>query len=397
MDSYRLSESARFYSLGHDAALAGRKRDGASAGRSTRLHTPCSTRAHTALLMILTLRDMSLGWLGRVAGYLGLVVCSGCGQERSLENFGGPTMGSHYAVVYAHGTGQPDSEVLHREVDAILGELDQQMSLWRSDSDIVQFNSLPANSCQTVPASILQLVRFGDYLARESNGAFDVTVEPLMELWGFSPDSVPREPPTRKELGSVRAQVGYRGLRIDVQRLCKTSDVRVDLNSIAAGYAVDRIGERLEALGLRDYLVQVNGELKTRGHKPDGAPWRVTLELPQNDHQAQQKVFALRNNSVSTSNDHSPVFGGVRHQGSRTLDATSGTPVNHGLVSVTVIHPSALMADGLSSLLLILGPERGWNYAQEHQIAAFFVIRADKRFIIHSNASFDRLVTEQPL
>ncbi|RMT79987.1 ApbE-like lipoprotein [Pseudomonas viridiflava] len=397
MDCYRLSERTRFYSLGHNVALADRQRDGACAGRSARRHTSCSTRAHTALLMVLTLRDMSLGWLGRVAGYLGLVVCSGCGQERSLESFGGPTMGSHYSVVYAHEAGQPGSEVLHREVDAVLGELDQQMSLWRTDSDIAQFNSLPANSCQTVPAPILELVRLGDYLARESNGAFDVTVEPLMELWGFSPDSVPREPPTRRELEGVRAQVGYQALRIDGQRLCKTADVRVDLNSIAAGYAVDRIGERLEALGLRDYLVQVNGELKTRGRKPDGSPWRVTLELPHNEHQAQQKVFALRNNSVSTSDDHSPVFGGARHQGSRTLDAVSGTPVNHGLVSVTVIHPSALMADGLSSLLLILGPERGWNYAQAHKIAAFFVIRADNRFIIRSNASFDLLSMERPL
>ncbi|ORC55735.1 thiamine biosynthesis protein ApbE [Pseudomonas floridensis] len=326
-----------------------------------------------------------------------MIFCSGCDPERSLQSFGGPTMGSHYSVVYTQGRGQPDSHALHREVDAILAEVDQQMSLWRTDSDIAQFNTLPANSCQKMPAPVLDMVRLGDYLSRESSGAFDVTIEPLMELWGFGPDSWPKDPPTRKQLDETRAKVDYRGLRVDDQRLCKTAAVRVDLNSIAAGYAVDRIGQRLEALGVRDYLVQVTGELKTRGRKPDGSAWRVTLELPHNEHQAMQEVFALHDNSVSTASDHAVFFGGARHQASRTLDALTGKPISHDLASVTVIHPSALMADGLSSLLLILGPERAWKYSQEHKIAAFFVIRADKRFIIRTNASFDLLTSEGPL
>ncbi len=399
MDGYRSSERGAVVVSGCNAILTGREAAGGVAVSLFRFFKPCPTRSRTALLSVFTLRDMSLRWFVKIAGSLGLILCSGCGQERSLQSFGGPTMGNHYSVVYAHEAGQPDGQALHHEVDVILAEVDQQMSLWRSDSELARFNDLPANSCRAMPESILTLVRVGQELSRESNGAFDVTVLPLMELWGYGPD-VPdgqaEQTPSRQQLDRTLVAVGYRGLRIDGQRLCKDFALQVDLNSIAAGYAVDRIGQRLEALGVHDYQVQLAGELKTRGRKPDGSAWRVTLEIPRTDRQTVQKVFALGSSSVSTSSDHTRFYGGDRHQGSRTLDALTGMPVDQGLASVTVVHPLAVMADGLSSVLLIMGAERGWNYAQEHQIAAFFVIRADKRFIIRTNASFDRLVTEQP-
>ena len=325
-----------------------------------------------------------------------LIVCSGCDQTRKLESFGGPTMGSHYSVMYGRTPDQPDKEVLRPEVETILAQIDQQMSLWHSDSDLERFNRLPANACQNMPDAILKLVRVGDQLSRESGGAFDLTVEPLMNLWGFGPHAIAEGVPSAQQVVRTRTRVGYRNLRIDGQRLCKDAAVHVDLNSIAAGYAVERISERMEALGLHDYLVQATGELKVKGSKPDGSPWRVTLEVPRDDSHIEHKVFPLNGYSVSTSGDYRRYLRQGSQHFSDTFDALTGTPIQHSLASVTVIHPSALMADGLSSLLLILGPERGWNYAQEHQIAAFFVIRADKRFIIRSNTAFDRLVVEEP-
>ncbi|KPX48127.1 hypothetical protein ALO68_200220 [Pseudomonas syringae pv. helianthi] len=348
--------------------------------------------------MVFTVRGMGLRGFGRVTGCLVLLVCGGCGQERKLESFGGPAMGSHYSVVYVRASGQPEPAVVRPEVEAILAEVDQHMSLWRSDSDIELFNALPANSCRTMPEAVLKLIDVGEQLSRESDGAFDLTVKPLMDLWGLGAHALFEQMPLVRQLSRARAMVGYRSLSIVGKQLCKSAAVQVDLNSIAAGYAVDRISERMEALGLHDYLVHATGELKVNGLKPDGSPWRVTLDAPRDDGNVAQKVFPLNGYALSTSGDYRRYLDGEggRRRISDTLDAVIGQPVHHGLASVTVIHPSALMADGLSSLLLILGPQRGWSYAQEHKIPAFFVIRADKRFIIRSNASFDRLAVEQP-
>ncbi|SDX03604.1 thiamine biosynthesis lipoprotein [Pseudomonas syringae] len=325
-----------------------------------------------------------------------LMAGSGCTQERTLESFGGPTMGSHYSVVYVRDAAQPDAAALRPEVEAILAEVDHQMSLWRSDSDLERFNALPANSCQTMPDAVLKLIGVGEQLSRDSDGAFDLTVKPLIDVWGLGAHALFEQLPSTRQLAKARSTVGYRNLRIVGQQLCKSAAVQVDLNSIAAGYAVDRISQRMDALGLHDYLVQATGEVKVNGFKPDGSPWRVTLDAPGEEGYGTQKVFPLNGYAVSTAGDYRRYAERHPRRLSDTLDALTGQPVNHALASVTVIHPSALMADGLSSLLLILGPERGWNYAQERKIPAFFVIRADKRFIIRSNASFDRLAIEQP-
>jgi thiamine biosynthesis lipoprotein len=311
--------------------------------------------------------------------------------DSRLENFGGPTMGSSYSVSYVRRADQPGVAVLQPEVQAILAEVDQQMSTWRSDSDIERFNALPADSCQAMPEPVLQLVNLGEQLSQTSEGRYDLTVEPLLNLWGFGPQSRTEQVPDADQLAQARLRVGHQHLRIEGQRLCKDAAVEVDFNSIAAGYAVDRISARIQALGIKDFLVEATGELKAVGKKADGSPWLIGLEQPRDDQRIAQRVIALDGYGVSTSGDYRKYFLRDGHRYSHTLDALTGAPVEHALASVTVMHPSALMADGLSTLLLILGPERGWDYAEQHHIAAFFVIRDDKGFIIRSNRAFDQL------
>ncbi|WP_139811126.1 FAD:protein FMN transferase, partial [Pseudomonas migulae] len=173
--------------------------------------------------------------------------------------------------------------------------------------------------------------------------------------------------------------------------LCKDAPVEVDFNSLAAGYAVDRIAGRLEVLGIDSYLVEVTGELKATGKKLDGSAWKIALEEPRDDEQVTQKIIAVDGYGLSTSGDYRNYFQQDGKRYSHTFDARTGAPVAHALASVTVIHPSALMADGLSTLLLILGPERGWDYAETHNIGAFFVIRADTGFVTRTNQAFERL------
>ncbi|MHC8285275.1 FAD:protein FMN transferase [Pseudomonas sp. XS1P51] len=308
-----------------------------------------------------------------------------------MESFSGPTMGSTYSIKYLRQAGLPTPAEVRVQVEKILAEVDQQMSTYRSDSDIERFNDLPANRCQKMPAPILKLVRVAEQLSEQSEGSYDLTVEPLLNLWGFGPQAREEKVPSAQALAEVRQRVGYQHLRIEGDQLCKDAAVEVDFNSIAAGYAVDRIAAQLEASGIHNYLAEATGELKAAGKKLDGSPWRIALEEPRDDQQVAQRVIAVDGYGVSTSGDYRNYFEQDGRRYSHTFDARTGAPVSHTLASVTVINPSALMADGLSTLLLILGPERGWDYAEKHDIGAFFVIRADTGFVTRTSHAFERL------
>jgi FAD:protein FMN transferase len=242
-----------------------------------------------------------------------------------------------------------------------------------------------------MPGPVLELIHVGEQLSSQSEGSYDLTVEPLLNLWGFGPQARNEKVPSAQALAEVRQRVGYRHLRIDGDQLCKDAAVEVDFNSIAAGYAVDTIAAKLEAMGIHNYLAEATGELKAAGKKLDGSPWRVALEEPRDDQQVAERIIAVDGYGVSTSGDYRNYFEQDGRRYSHTFDARTGAPVLHTLASVTVIHPSALMADGLSTLLLILGPERGWDYAETHDIGAFFVIRADTGFVTRTTQAFERL------
>jgi thiamine biosynthesis lipoprotein len=162
-----------------------------------------------------------------------ILLLNGCGD--ALQEFGGPTMGSHYSLKYVQAEGVPPRERLQAEVEVMLAEVDRQMSSWRADSDLSRFNQLPAGACMAMPESVLQLVRFGARLSAGSEGAFDLTVQPLMELWGFGAQSRGRRVPAAEEIAAVLPVIGQRHLRIDGRRLCKDAAVRLDLDAVGAG------------------------------------------------------------------------------------------------------------------------------------------------------------------
>lgn len=336
-----------------------------------------------------------MGSLRQVAMFCAFLLMGGCDGD-ALEHFGGSTMGSSYSIQYVRTVNTPGPKALQSEVEGILREIDQQVSTYRNDSVIERFNELPANLCQPMPAALLHLVRTGEQLSRASDGAFDLTVEPLLNLWGFGPQARALKVPDAASLAQVRQRVGYQHLRIDGEQLCKDAAVEVDFNSIAAGYAVDRIAELLSSRGIHSYLAEATGELKAAGRKPDGTPWRIALEEPRDDRQVAEKIISVDGFGVSTSGDYRNYFEQDGQRYSHTLDARSGAPISHSLASVTVLHASALMADGLSTLLLILGPERGWDYAEQHQIAAFFVMREGSGFVTRSNQAFKQLTALKP-
>lgn len=320
---------------------------------------------------------------------------TGCLFSDPLESFGGPTMGSTYSVKYVRGSGVAEAATLQAGVEAILAEVDQQMSTYRDDSLIERFNQAAAGTCMAMPPAVLELVRLGEDLSQRSGGAFDLTLEPLLNLWGFGPKSRSEQVPSAEAIAEARQRVGHAHLRIDGQRLCKDAKVHVDFNSIAAGHAVDRIAAWLEGQGVSSYLVEVTGELKARGRKPDGAPWRIAIEEPRDDQQVAQKVLELDGLGVSTSGDYRNYFEENGRRYSHTLDPRSGAPIGHRLAAVTVVHPQALQADGLSTLLMVLGPEEGAAYAEREGLAALFVTREGEGFVTRSTKAFDALFPAQ--
>jgi thiamine biosynthesis lipoprotein len=320
-----------------------------------------------------------------------LAALTGCWFSERVEEFGGPTMGSTYTVKYVRSKDSPSAEQLQRETDAILAEVDQQMSTYRPDSAIEQFNQAPAGTCQTMPAGVLELVEAGRLLHEQSAGAFDLTLEPLLNLWGFGPKARAEKVPTAEQLAAARARVGMQHLRREGEQLCKDIDVQVDFNSIAAGYAVDTIAQRFTALGVTRYMVEVTGELKAAGKKPDGQPWRIGLEAPQDGQRVAQRVLAVDGYGISTSGDYRNYFeeGGRRY--SHTLDPLTGAPITHTLAAVTVADKSTLRADGLSTVLMVMGTERGVAFAERMGIAAFFVTRAGDTFVTQTTQAFEQL------
>lgn len=334
--------------------------------------------------------------VGRIIALVLTTMLAGCERADTVEHISGPTMGSTYTVQYVRTAQTPSAEHIRAEVEAILATIDLHFSTYRSDSLIERFNRLPANSCQHMPADILQLIRIGERLSRDSEGAFDLTVEPLLDLWGFGPQSRGEQIPSQQALAAAQRRVGYQHLRIDGEQLCKNADVEVGFNSLAAGHAVDLIAARLQAMGITRYLAEATGELKAAGRKPDGSAWRIALELPRADRQIARQVLALDGYGMSTSGDYRNYFEDNGRRYSHTFDARRGRPVTHELAAVTVIDRSTLMADGFSTLLLILGPEQGWAFAVEQRIAAVFVTRADTGFVSRTTPEFERIVGALP-
>ena len=324
-----------------------------------------------------------------------LAACKPAGQAQQVVKFTGPTMGSSYQISYVAEPGVPELAAAQAGVQAILGEIDAAVSTYRADSALARFNAAPAGSCMDMPAAAIALAEHAQALHADSGGAFDVSLLPALEAWGFRhrPSAPVRTnisagvaaaapsptAPTEAELQTLRQRVDMQHLRIEGARLCKSAPIRLEFNSTAAGYAVDRVAQWLEGQGVRSYLVEITGEMRAAGRKPgrkpDGEPWRIAIEAPLEGARQAQKILTLQDLALSTSGDYRNwrEAGGQRY--SHTLDARSLRPVRHALASVTVAHASALQADGLSTLLMALGPEAGYEYASAHGLAALFITR----------------------
>ncbi|WP_232056651.1 FAD:protein FMN transferase [Methylomonas rhizoryzae] len=317
-----------------------------------------------------------------LAWFLIVFFATACSERVELQKFEGFTQGTTYHISY---WSEPavDARNLQQAVAGELERIDNVLSNYRADSLIESFNNSESNASQEVGPEIVSLVKIAASVTRASQGCYDLTIKPLFDLWGFKDDVL--NIPDQAMLSGTLANVGMDKVEVvDDTHLRKPAQVRVDVSSIAQGYSVERISRVMEQNGVRNYLVEIGGELKTQGRKPDGGAWRIAVEKPLPDQQRMSKVLSMPTEhalAVMTSGTYRHYFDVNGKRYSHVLDAGTGKPVSHDLVSVTVLHEDPTLADALSTALLCVGQQQAMQWADAERIKVLFVQQQGDRFV----------------
>lgn len=318
-----------------------------------------------------------------------LVLLAGCESPPEAHRFQGPIFGTGYHVTLFAELDEAAYDELAAGILAELQRIDALMSTYREDSELSRFNRAPVGVPFFVSPPVAEVIAESLRIARLSEGAFDVTVGPVVNLWGFGPQKRPERVPDDEALAAALARVDIHALRLDDGQLSKSKPVYIDLSGIAKGYAVDQVAEYLEAQGIQDYLVEIGGEIRTHGEKPDGSPWRIAVEKPISTERSVQRILELGNAAVATSGDYRNYFesNGVRY--SHTIDPQTGRPITNRVASVTVITERCMTADALATAFTVMGAEAGLAMAERENIAVYFIVRTDDGFETLMSSAFE--------
>ncbi len=324
------------------------------------------------------------GSLGLIAGLLVLLSAGGCGGDAVFVSLHGRAVGTTYSIVVCGLPGALSKEAVQKIVEQVVAEVDSAMSLFNPDSELSRFNAHRGLEWFAVSEELARVVETARDVGRTTGGAFDVTVAPLVNLWGFGPERRPDAAPPEADIKSALAGIGPEQVevRLNPPALKKNNpDVTLDLAGVAKGYCVDAVAERLERLGAAGFMIEVGGEVRTGGTKPDGSLWRIAVEKPMGGERSVQAVVVFTDRAMATSGDYRNYFeaDGVRF--SHILDPTTGRPVTHTLASVSVMDASCARADALATGLLVLGPEKGPALARKANLSAYFLEKTPEGFV----------------
>ena len=326
--------------------------------------------------------DIPLRIIARTAGSCVLALCllflAGCSEGSGELKLEGATMGTTWHVTLILPA---DLDVgpswLQQGIEARLEAVNASMSTYRPDSEISRFNAAPVDEWFPVSNDFYLVLSAAIAISRKSQGAYDVTVGPLVNLWGFGPGGDLAQPPDPESIAAQLERVGQDKLRLDGDgaRIKKLAELYLDFSSIAKGFAVDDVASWLSGAGIDNYLVEVGGEMRVAGLSARGDAWRIGIEQPDASSTILARAIRLDNVAVATSGDYRNYFevDGVRY--SHSIDPRTGYPVAHELVSVTVVHPSSMIADGWATALVVLGATEAWKVAQAEGLAVYFIQR----------------------
>jgi thiamine biosynthesis lipoprotein len=301
----------------------------------------------------------------------------------AVHDAAGRTMGTSWSAraVLAPGAQQANAATIAHSLQRQLDIVVAQMSHWEPESDLMRFNSAAAGSWRHLPSAFYKVLSYALEVAESSGGAYDPCAGALVNCWGFGArgryDEAGFCTPEADTIAAILARQDRQRVQLDApaRKVLQPGGVEIDLSSVAKGYAVDQLAHSLELQGVHHYLVEVGGELRGAGVKPDGEPWWVSLEgVPDTDDDS-QTVVALHGLAVATSGDYRRHYQHLGERASHTLDPRTGYPIQNKIASVTVLHADCMAADALSTALTALGPEAGMRFAEQHQLAARFLLR----------------------
>lgn len=308
----------------------------------------------------------------------------------------GTTMGTTYSVKVVGLPGSLPPVSLQTAINGRLEQIEQIMSTYRPDSELSRFSASRDTQWRSASPELAQVIGTALEIGARSSGAFDVSVGPLVNLWGFGPPMRNDEPPEAQKIHEALNSVGYRHLHVRENPPAIRKDLPelyVDLSGIAKGYGVDAIVRLLEQRGLKNFLVEIGGEVRGRGHNGRGEPWRIGIERPEEKRRTAYAVIPLQDMAVATSGDYRNFYESEGRRYSHTIDPRSGRPVTHDLASVTVVHPSATRADAWATALMVLGAKAGADLARREGLAALFIARTPAGgFSLQETPAFSQLL-----
>lgn len=264
---------------------------------------------------------------------------------------------------------------LENVVEAVLEDVNSKMSNYEEDSEVSRLNRWTDAEPFAVSPDTLEVLLHASEISATTGGAFDITVAPLVSAWGFGPPGRPPEQPTEEEITRLQELTGWAKLHVDraTSTVTKTHpDLTIDLSAIAKGYAVDRVADALDVEGVENYMVEVGGEVRTRGLNLQGEPWRIGIERPVPNEQGIDLIVPMSGMAMATSGDYRNYYEVEGQRLSHTIDPRTGHPITHNVASVSVIAPLCVRADAYATGLLVLGPD-GFDLAEELGLAAYFL------------------------
>lgn len=316
-------------------------------------------------------------------------ILASCGSEPKLWKISGATMGTQYHISALPPEGF-DRQAGQATIDALLAAFSQITSTYIPDSEVNRLSAFPLDEAKDISQILSDILLISMEVSWITGGAFDVTVSPLVELWGFGASQRQQNIPQDSAIAAAMDEVGFQHLQLDFSepKLTLTQPVRVDLSGVAKGYGVDMLAQWLERQGITDYLVEIGGEIRAAGKSPRGDEWRVGIEKPVGLNAGVEQAIRVSGVGLATSGDYRNYFEKDGQRYSHTINPKTGYPITHKTASVTVVAETAAYADALATGFLVLGADKSLALAETHGIAVYLLEKSEDGFKSSYSSAF---------